>query len=64
MTAAACPAALSGHRHDHRRGRECLALQGAGDHLDQLGGQVRQVRDRFVARPPVLAPEAAQQVLS
>ena len=33
----------AGHRHRRRGGHERLPLQRAGDHLDQLAGQVRQV---------------------
>src|SRR5665647_2214393 len=42
--------------------RASLAGQGGADHLDQVGGQVREVRDGLVLDLPVLAVGAAQQM--
>src|SRR5664280_690860 len=42
--------------------RASLAGQGGADHLDQVGGKVREVRDGLVLDLPVFAVGATQQV--
>jgi len=52
----------AGHGGNGGGWHERLAGQGTADHLDEVGGQVREVRDGLVLDLPIFAVGAAQQV--